>query len=212
MSCSTDREAWERVWRELGVVAPADEYDKLIAAYAEPHRAYHTRQHLEECLTLLDQVRSLCKHPDEVALALWYHDAIYKPRRSDNETRSADWLTRTVQQSGAETAAIGRMRGLVLATRHDVAPDGVDEQVLVDIDLSILGSEPSVFDEYERQVSAEYRWVPGPIYRPARANIMRSFFDRPRIYSTDCFFERFENRARANIVRSLTSGIAFVAH
>jgi predicted metal-dependent HD superfamily phosphohydrolase len=180
------------------------EYDTLIACYAEPHRAYHTRQHLEECLTQLDQVRAQCAHPDEVALALWYHDAIYKPRRSDNEALSADWLVRVAKQVCSESAAVERMRRLVLATRHDAVPSAIDEQILVDVDLSVLGAAPSRFDEYEQQVRREYRWVPQPLYVSARAKILRSFNDRPRIYSTGYFFQRFETQARANLARSLS--------
>jgi len=199
-----DRSAWKRAWQGLGVTAPAAvEHEKLIACYAERHRAYHTLQHLGECLTQLDQVRELCSHPDEVALALWYHDAIYKPRRSDNEVRSADWLAKVAIQFAAPAAAVGRMRELVLVTRHDAIPVGIDAQILVDIDLSILGASPERFGEYERQVRREYRWVPLPLYRSQRAKVLQSFMKRQRIYSTERYFNLLESRARENIRCSL---------
>lgn len=204
MTAATDREAWEKAWQGLGVAAPPKlEYDKLIAAYTEPHRAYHTRQHLEECLTRLREVRGMCSHPDEVELALWYHDAIYAPRRSDNETRSADWLVKIANQISVPVTVIGRMRELVLATRHDAIPAGIDAQILVDIDLSILGASAQRFDEYERQVRKEYRWVPLLLYRSQRARILESFVKRPRIYSTEFHFNMLESKAHENITRSL---------
>jgi len=199
-----DRNAWERAWQGLGVAAPAAvEHEKLIACYAEKHRAYHTLQHLEECLTQLDQVRALCSHPDEVALALWYHDAIYKPRRSDNEARSADWLVNVAKQIAVTTSYIERMRKLVLATRHNTVPEDIDAQILVDIDLSILGASGERFDEYERQVRREYRWVPFPLYRAQRTRVLKSFVERARIYSTEHYFNLLESRARENIRRSI---------
>ena len=145
MTSATERAAWERAWMGLGVAAPpANEYDELMRRYGEEHRAYHTRQHLEECLTWLALVRAQCAHADEIALALWYHDAIYQPRRADNEALSAAWLELVARQAGIATPATERMRELVLATRHDAVPSGADAQILVDIDLSILGARISL--------------------------------------------------------------------
>jgi len=201
---ATHRAAWERTWTGLGASPPdARAYDALLAAYAEPHRAYHTRQHLDDCLAQARQARTLCEHPDEVALALWYHDAIYRPRRSDNEARSADWLARDAEMAGVAPASIDRLRALVLATLHDAHPVAPDTRVLVDIDLSILGAPAERFDEYERQVRREYRWVPQLLYRRGRAKVLDEFLNRSRIYSTDDFADRLENVARANLTRSL---------
>jgi len=72
---------------------PLDEalYQDLVARYREPHRRYHTLQHLEECFARFDELRALAEHPRDVELAIWFHDAIYDTRRSDNEARSAAW-------------------------------------------------------------------------------------------------------------------------
>jgi predicted metal-dependent HD superfamily phosphohydrolase len=75
--------------------------------------------------------------------------------------------------------------------------------VLVDVDLSILGATQSRFDEYERQVREEYGWVPEPIYRRKRREILESFLGRPAIYNTARFIGRYEQQARANLARSL---------
>ena len=204
MTSATDRTAWQQAWTGLGVSSPTPrEYDTLVSCYTEPHRAYHTQQHIDECLGLLAQVRNMCRQPDEVGLALWYHDAIYKPRRSDNEVRSAEMLVRVSLEAGVSQPVVERMRSLILATRHEALPDGDDACVLVDIDLSILGAPPARFEEYERQVRHEYRWVPKALYVPSRKKILHGFLDRVRIYSTDYFFEQFEAKARDNIVRSL---------
>lgn len=201
---AADFNHWSQAWAGLGVhEAPRRAFDDVLAAYSEGHRAYHTRQHLDDCLGLFEDTRSLCEHPHEVAMALWFHDIVYKPRRSDNETASANWLTRVAAGLGVAESSIARMHALVMATRHTASVAGVDAALLVDIDLSILGASDQRFDAYETQVRREYRWVPGPIYQAKRAQILQSFLDRPEIYTTELFHDRFEQAARANILRSL---------
>jgi predicted metal-dependent HD superfamily phosphohydrolase len=197
------RERWTAMWRSFGAEEPHRLYDELMARYAEPHRHYHTAQHLDECLALYDEIGALAEHPAEVELALWFHDAIYQPRRSDNEAASADWARRAALGAGVGAQAAERVHALVMATRHDAVPQGRDQEVLVDIDLSILGAPPARFDEYERQVRAEYAWVPEFLFRRKRRAILGQFMARPAIYATAPLGERLEARARANLARSL---------
>jgi predicted metal-dependent HD superfamily phosphohydrolase len=196
------RERWDASWQGLAE-APAGLYDELIAAHAEPHRHYHTAQHLEECFAHFDELGSLAAHPAEVALALWFHDAIYDPKRQDNEEKSAEWARRTMLAAGAAPEAAARVHALVMATRHAAVPRVRDEAVLVDIDLSILGASPERFDEYERQVRAEYAWVPEFLFRRKRRKVLDEFLARASIFSTAPIRERLEARARANLGRSL---------
>ena len=186
---------WRDLWERWGS-RPADGlYEELIARYREPHRKYHTEQHLDECFAHFDAAP---EHPAEVELALWFHDAIYDTRRQDNEEKSAAWARRVCPAEAAE-----RVHALVMATRHDAVPSGRDAELLVDIDLSILGAAPERFDEYELQVREEYAWVPGFVFRRKRAEILEGFLARPAIFSTAMFFQALEQAARANLRRSL---------
>lgn len=198
---------WDRAWGLLGGgAAPSGLLDALIAAYEEPHRAYHTLHHLDECFVRMDAVRHLLARPAQVALALWFHDAVYDPRRADNEARSADWADRASIQAALNPEVVRGVRDLILATRHDAAPPPGDAAVLVDLDLAILGAEPSQFDEYERQIRSEYAWVDEATFREARGEILRRFLARPRIYATDPLSDLLERPARENLARSLANG------
>lgn len=192
--------SWTRAWR--GVDATNDATDlcrELLARWSEAHRHYHTLQHLHECLALFDGVQALPEHPHEVEVALWFHDAIYDTRASDNELRSAHWAKQALADAGVPADVCERVHALVMATCHEAVPTGIDAQVLVDIDLAILGSGPERFAEYEAQVRAEYAHVPGFLFRRKRRAILRSFLQRERIYSTEHFRARFERRARENL-------------
>ena len=69
---------WNQMWVRWDVAAPdTTVFERLIAAYSEPHRKYHTLQHLNECFTKLEELRTETRHPEEVEFALWFHDAVY---------------------------------------------------------------------------------------------------------------------------------------
>ncbi|HTO06862.1 MAG TPA: N-methyl-D-aspartate receptor NMDAR2C subunit [Myxococcota bacterium] len=196
-------EAWHGAWRALRVTPAPGLLARLEACYREPHRAYHTLQHLDECFARLAEAQSLAPHLAEVRIALWFHDAVYETRASDNEEASARWARESLEAARAPAEAAARVAELVLATRHAALPAGPDAQLLVDVDLSILGADEPRFDEYERQVRREYDWVAEDAFRAGRARVLESFLARPAIYATPWFAGRLEQRARANLRRSL---------
>lgn len=194
---------WQRTWRELGFVPDPPLLERLLHAWREPQRHYHTLQHLQECLDHLEGARERALHPGEASLALWFHDAVYDPRRHDNEQRSAEWARECLLASGADDTCADRVHALVMATRHDAVPVAGDAPLVVAIDLAILGAPRERFDEYERQVRLEYGHVEDEAYRAGRGRILRALLGRPAIYSTPLFRDRFEAAARANLARSL---------
>lgn len=197
-------EQWHDAWRALGARTADDGlYAALVARYAEPHRHYHTLQHLDECLGNLADLRAAAHRPEEVEIALWFHDAVYDVHRRDSEERSAQWAHASILGAGLQESVAGRVHALIMATRHEARPQDADACVLVDVDLRILGADAARFDEYEAQVRAEYRWVPDLLFRPGRAKLLRGFLARPRIYLTETFHARYEAAARANLARSL---------
>lgn len=195
---------WRKAWQELGAANPDETlFHQLVACYSEPHRKYHTMQHLNECFTYLEKLRSLAEHPAEIELALWFHDAIYNPRSKDNEEKSAKWVRSSAQANGLSSDSVIRLYNLVMATRHNAVVVDRDAVILVDIDLAILGAEPTRFDEYEDQIREEYSWVPRSLYQSERRKILLGFAHRQTIYGTEQFRALFEAQARDNIARSL---------
>ncbi|WP_260955648.1 HD domain-containing protein [Pseudomonas citri] len=171
--------------------------------YGEPHRAYHNCQHLEECLQVRQFINAPCRAPAEIDLALWFHDAIYEPLRSDNELRSAQWLDEVAHDSGLDGETRRRLYGLIMVTRHDGAPTSVDEAVLVDTDLAILGASFDRFEEYGQQIRSEYQQVPMSVYGHKRRQVLEGFLARERIYTSAPYFDAFEQQARANLARAI---------
>jgi len=199
------RAAWQALWQ---VLAPghADQdalLTQLAARYSEPHRHYHTLEHLDACLRHLASVRAQLERPAETTLALWFHDAIYEVGASDNERRSADWARQALLDAGGAPDAAERVHAAIMATRHDQPATTADQQLLLDADLAILGASAPQFDAYEQQIFREYASVPRAAFRSNRRRILQGFLDRPRIYHSAAFHDAREAQARANLARSI---------
>ena len=197
-------ESWTRCCVGLGMSEGSTPwFERLLACYSEPQRHYHTLQHLMECLSHFERVRHLARRPAEIEFGLWFHDAIYQLRDNSNEANSADLAIEALRSFGAMAEVRERVRGLIMATRHSALPVLDDEQLLVDIDLSILGADATRFAEYEMQIREEYAFVPAWLFRSKRRKILRGFLDRAQIYSTPHFQVELELRARANLKNAL---------
>lgn len=196
--------SWKRWW--IGIGAQSDGaalMQRLLAAYKEPQRKYHTLQHLAECLDLLARHRHVAVEPAEIEAALWFHDAVYDVTAHDNEARSAAWAVEELSAAGVSAERVEHVRAHILATRHAALPKSQDQQLLVDIDLAILGASRARFEEYEVQVRAEYAWVPEPIFRQRRSEILAEFLAREPIYNTASLRKILEHQARENLAYSL---------
>jgi predicted metal-dependent HD superfamily phosphohydrolase len=192
------RERWTALCLRTGCAAAIDKFDLLAAAYAEPVRAYHTAQHIDECLTLLDAVASQLQSADDVELAIWLHDVVYDPKAKDNEARSAalamQWFT---QLSADRQSTLSRR---ILATQqHLPCPTDSDGQALLDIDLAILAAAPTRFAEYATQVRTEYSFVPALVYQTKRGEFMHAMAQRTQLYFHPALAPRLELLARRNL-------------
>ncbi|MBW4459515.1 MAG: hypothetical protein KME47_04635 [Nodosilinea sp. WJT8-NPBG4] len=195
---------WAALWHKLNLPAPAPQvFLGLCDRYSEPQRAYHTLQHLSECLDWCDRAGDLVEIPAVVELALWFHDVIYDTRRADNEEQSADFAVQVINGAGGEYWLKQSIQDMILATKHNAKPSTMDMCLVVDIDLAILGAGIDRFEQYDAQIRQEYAWVPEDVFRQKRAEILQSFLDRPSIYTSDFFRERLELQAQRNLHRSL---------
>ena len=204
MTDDTHLARWLALWERLDAKGDGEAlHADLVARYAEPQRAYHTLPHIAHCLEQFDGARELAVYPDEVELAIWFHDAVYDPRVTDNEAQSAALAHRTALDADIRRASAKRVYHLILATQHKALPTDPDQQLLVDVDLSSLGGSWDTFDRNGRNIRREFAHVADAAYREGRAAFFEAFLARPSIYSTPSFRERYEAAARANLARAL---------
>lgn len=177
----------------------------LQAAYAQSHRRYHSLAHVEDCLARLAAVDGLS--PAEQRLleyAIWWHDAVYDPTRSDNEAASAALARLDLAALGVPAADRDEVARLILLTAgHEVAPGDRLGAILISIDLSILAAAPARYDAYATAVREEYAHVPEAAFRAGRAAILRRFLAAPVLFPDPALAAMWDVPARANLAREI---------
>lgn len=208
------RETLQQLWlkhaKGIGIEKPTMPLlSQLVTAWSAPNRRYHTLRHLQECLQLLERWGKDAAARHEVGIALWFHDAVYEPQRDDNEDKSARWAAKALKDLGVAEDKVRRIGKLIRATRHvppsatarAVRVDGLD--LMLDIDLAILGSDRARFEEYERQVRLEYRHVADEAFARSRADFVEALLGASPLYRTEIARSELESSARENLKRSL---------
>ena len=186
----------------IGAKPDIDVFDELASSYAEPGRYYHTDRHIAECLGHCSDLKHLANQPYAIEVAIWFHDAIYNTKRTDNERKSADWAASYLSSEGVEKHLVRHIFDMIVATKTHETTD-TDSSIMLDIDLGILGSSVAVFEEYDQAIRMEYDWVPQEQYRIARIQVLQSFLSRDEIFKTVQFQNRYEAQARKNLQRKI---------
>ncbi|MFJ3713521.1 hypothetical protein OG204_16145 [Streptomyces sp. NBC_01387] len=183
---------------------PAPYAENLLARWAEPHRKYHTTAHLTAVLDHIDTLADHAADPAVVRLAAWFHDAVYRPDRSENEERSAQLAERALAEAAVPVDRTEEVARLVrLTVGHDPQPGDTNGEVLCDADLAILGTAPAAYAAYAAAVREEYAFVPDEAFREGRAAVLRELLGLPALFRTAHGRAVWETRARQNLATEL---------
>lgn len=184
--------------------------------YAQPHRAYHTREHIGDLLWKRSQYidQKLAGYALEVETAIWFHDAIYDigGPKGANEDASALLCRAFMRTLDLPDGFVNRVLAAIDATKHDGRDLGgsftkaadVTSMLMVDLDLAGFADPWSVFEVRNGQIRAELSRYTDEQYRVGRIAFLGSLLAR-KIYwvLTD-----LEKPARANIERHMADLLA----
>ncbi|MFJ3536478.1 hypothetical protein ACIPQA_13530 [Streptomyces sp. NPDC090109] len=186
---------------------PAPYGRNLLARWAEPQRRYHTVDHLRAVLDRVDELTDQGGEGGElelVRLAAWFHDAVYRPDRSENEERSALLAEKALTEAGLTPHEVTEVARLVrLTVTHDPDDGDLNGETLCDADLAILASAPDTYARYAAAVREEYAFVPEDTFREGRAAVLRHLLDLPRLFRTPYGAAVWEEKARENVEQEL---------
>lgn len=185
-------------------------FSNLVVAYFSAGRFYHTLKHIQQVLETIEQIQ---QHKSEttaqinfsaIQLAAWFHDVIYEPQSKDNEEKSSLYASQALAQLNLPVDTIKLVQNLILNTKHhQSSSNDIHSQIFLDADLSILGASQLDYKAYSQEIRQEYAGISDQLYYSARKQVLSSFLQRTKIYSTPQMFMKLESRARLNIKSEL---------
>ncbi|HXV27083.1 MAG TPA: hypothetical protein VD862_03635 [Candidatus Paceibacterota bacterium] len=210
------RQRFANTWLAVGCTTdPEPVYRDLRRRYAEDGRYYHTWAHISECIVRLDRFRHLAKHPDEVEMALYWHDAVYAFLRGrkpveDNEEQSA-WLCRDAMVAGgAPDDVTVRCMSLIMATRHTGDVLTGDKALAADLDMAIMGESSRRYLQASTQIASEYQQgmnLTHEQFREGRTKFLTRTLQRfmvgPPLFHTAELAAKYTRQAEVNIRHEL---------
>ncbi len=178
-------------------------WEEIARAYSHKTRHYHSLSHLDHLLAQLLGVKRLISNWETVLFSLYYHDVIYNVKKADNEGQSALLAEERMKQLHVPDAMIKNCKTQILATKthHEIIDP--DTNYFIDADLSVLGQDWETYSVYFENVRKEYAVYPDFLYNPGRKKVLQRFLEMKRIFKTDYFYEKLEDRAKKNLSKEM---------
>ena len=186
---SKDEKLINTLWKEIKI------------AYSQPNRHYHTLKHLEQFyieLVLIDTV---------TAFAIFYHDIVYDASRNDNEEESAKLSNKQLTLLGLPPKLVEKITQLINETKTHQTNSNHDA-LFLDADLAILGSSKKTYAEYIGNIRKEYAIYDDTTYKCGRKKVLKNFLEKPKIYQSSYFYNKYEKQAQQNIIIEYNSLIS----
>ncbi len=168
---------------------------RLAQRYADPTLAYHSAAHVG-----LLWLRHLAHggDPDDegMALAIMFHDAVYRPGAADNEVRSVALLWDAAgHRAGADWAAEA-----ILATADHLSYAGVDPRTLrlLDLDLTPLAERPAIFAYNTAALRTEAAHLSDAEWAASQRRFLAGLLDRAPLFRSG-LGDTYEAPARRNL-------------
>lgn len=175
-------------------------WSEIEKKHSEKGRHYHNLQHLDHMFSELDPVKNKLENYISISFSVFYHDVVYDAASKSNEEKSAELVESRLQELDIDQNLITKISRQIIATKSHQESDDSDTNYLLDADLSILGQDAETYREYTQKIRKEYSLYPDLLYKPGRKKVLRHFLELDSIFKTEDFREKYEKRARENIL------------
>lgn len=176
---------------------------EIFTKYSDVKRHYHTIDHLEAMISILNEVKENIEDWDTTLFAVFYHDIIYKASSSTNEADSAKLAMERLNALAYPANKIAKCANMILATKQHLTSEDNDTNFILDADLAILGTNEEDYQKYKDQIREEYAIYPDFMYNAGRRKTMQKFLKNDSIYKTVFFTTKFNQQAKNNIEKEL---------
>lgn len=179
-------------------------WKEIENGYSNKDRHYHTLAHLENMLKELVEVKTEISNWNTVLFSLYYHDIIYNALKNTNEEQSAELAQKRLRAILIPTPIVENCYQQIIATQKHTLSQDNDSNFFIDTDLSIFGKDWFFYDQYIQRVRKEYGIYPDFVYKPGRKKVLNHFLAMDRIFKTNYFFDKYESKARQNLLKEIT--------
>lgn len=179
-------------------------FEHLVTAYTEPHRVYHTLDHIVDVLEHLDRVAPGGVYYAPLRFAAFFHDFVNGTGPKDEE-ESCGVAENSMVALGLRNLAntVGDIiEATVKAGDNPMINDSPCHALFVDADNAVLGREPRDYGTYAEQIRAEYKRYDDAAYHAGRIQFLEGMLKKPALFLTDAFRD-LDPKARVNMQNEL---------
>jgi predicted metal-dependent HD superfamily phosphohydrolase len=175
----------------------------LEKAYSKKSRHYHNLTHIQDMITSYETYFDQLQFSNEVLYSVFYHDYIYVSSKKDNEMKSAESAVKILPKDTILNSEL--VFDAICATQQHQHNEMEDINWLIDFDLKVLARDWDNYKIYFEQIRKEYRIYPDFLYKPGRVKALKHFLENEFIFQTDEFRNLYEEKARVNIEREIST-------
>ncbi|KAG9041889.1 hypothetical protein FS842_002406 [Serendipita sp. 407] len=179
-------------------------WKRIVDAYSESQRYYHTLSHIVSMHDTLEKVpSSLVVDKTAVVCAIAFHDIVYDPKapHEQNELDSLKLWLAFAQETELNQQLVVDVSNMIKSTIHHKLPtDGYppDLPLFLDLDLEVLGRNREKYFEYAVGIRREYDNYPLEDYCKGRTSVLERLRSGD-IFFTEHFKENSTETARDNL-------------
>ncbi|WP_034060694.1 HD domain-containing protein [Lacinutrix jangbogonensis] len=180
-------------------------WTEIYNNYNHKTRHYHNLSHICNMLLQAEAYKAEIEDLEALQFGIWYHDIIYKSSKKDNEEKSALFAEKRLNSIPFDKKRIEKVKKLIVSTKkHElILRENEDNAILLDLDLSILGTDWETYQKYIANIRKEYKIYPDFMYKPGRKKVLKHFLDRETLYFTHAFQNKHEVQARKNLKKEI---------
>ncbi len=182
-----------------------DYWLEIQKKYTSKSRHYHNLSHIYNMLNQIENFKHEISDLDVLKFSIWYHDIIYKSIRKDNEVKSSILSKKRLESLKIDEKRLNSVEKLIVSTKNHqiIIEENKDNAILLDLDLSILGSDWETYKKYIENIRKEYAIYPDFMYNNGRKKVLEHFLKRKTLYFTEAYQRKFETQAIENIKKEI---------
>ena len=176
---------------------------KVLAAYQQPHRHFHTLAHLGSvCELIQENVTQCAELRGKLLLLALFHDVVWVPQGNDSEDQSAAAFDFVAGHYNLPIPAADRqeLRAAILSTKEQSAENELGNRFHEFDCHVILNGSPVDLLAYEFQIFREFQYLNMLEYRKGRREFFSRFSRRfPQCRNNMSFLIEYLERRRPRV-------------